>query len=206
MEEVGLPMDFENPDFKHLFFDAIFNNEIVGNIISLYKGYVRSLGLTGTETVLEFGSGTGGASRHLAKALRRGGGHLICVDTSNALTRIARKRLRTYPNIEFKIGDIRRLDVEDSSCDGIFIHFALHDVDEDQRRDVVDALVRKLKPDGKVFIREPIKQGHGMPVEAIRTLMSDADLEEQTFKLGKSLIVGPMYTAVFARPSQVAAP
>jgi ubiquinone/menaquinone biosynthesis C-methylase UbiE len=163
-------MDFENPDFKHLFFDAIFNNEIVSNIIPLYKRYVGSLGLTGAETILEFGSGTGGASRHLAKILRKGNGHLICVDTSNALTRIARKRLRKYDNVEFKVGDIRQLAAADTSCDGVFIHFTLHDVEESQRREIVGALVRKLKPGGKVFIREPLKEDHGMSIEEIRTI------------------------------------
>jgi ubiquinone/menaquinone biosynthesis C-methylase UbiE len=192
-----MPMDFENPDFKHLLFDAIFNSEIVSNIIPLYKNYVRRLGLSGAETILEFGSGTGGASRHLAKILLRGNGRLICVDTSHALTKIARRRLRKYPNVEFKVGDIRKLDIDDSSCDGVFIHFTLHDVDAAERQRIVEVLASKLKPHGKVYIREPLREGHGMPVNEIRALMSRSGLKEQTSDFGKSLIVGPMYTAVY---------
>jgi ubiquinone/menaquinone biosynthesis C-methylase UbiE len=192
-----MPMDFENPDLKHLLFDAIFNSEIISNIIPLYKNYVRRLGLSGAETILEFGSGTGGASRHLAKILLRGNGRLVCVDTSHALTKIARRRLRKYQNVEFQVGDIRRLDIDDSSCDGVFIHFALHDVDAADRQGILEALVSKLKPHGKVYIREPLREGHGMPVDEIRALMSRAGLKEQVHELGKSLVVGPMYTAVY---------
>jgi ubiquinone/menaquinone biosynthesis C-methylase UbiE len=199
---IRMPMDFENPDFKHLLFDAFFNSELVSNIVPLYKSYVQRLGLTGTETILEFGSGTGGASRHLAKILLRGNGRLICVDTSHALTKIARKRLRKYPNVEFRVGDIRELNIDDAPCDGIFIHFTLHDVEADAREGIVKSLVSRLKPTGKVYLREPLKEGHGMPVDEIRALMSDAGLEEWTSELGKSLIVGPMYTAVYSlRPT-----
>ncbi len=38
-----------------------------------YRGFARSLGLHGDERVLDFGSGSGICSRHIAARLRRGG-------------------------------------------------------------------------------------------------------------------------------------
>jgi ubiquinone/menaquinone biosynthesis C-methylase UbiE len=192
-------MDFEKPDLMHLVFDTVFNSSIVSTIIPLYKRYVRSLGLVGTERVLEFGSGTGAASRHIAQVLSKGGGRLTCVDTSTALTEIATKRLRRYDNVELRVGDIRSLDIEDGIFDAVFVHFALHDVDKALRSDIVNALSGKLKSGGRLFIREPAKAGHGMPPAEIRDLMSEAGLTEIDSKSTKSLIVGPLYTGIYRK-------
>jgi ubiquinone/menaquinone biosynthesis C-methylase UbiE len=67
---------------------------------------VRDLGLLGDERVLDYGSGPGLAARHLARALSKGGGMLTCVDVSSRWLESARRALRGYTNIEFRLGDI----------------------------------------------------------------------------------------------------
>ena len=51
-------------------------------------------------------------------------------------------------------------------------------------------LSQKLKEGGLLFIREPIKKSHGMPVEEIRALLSDAGLNELEHKETKSEYIG----------------
>jgi hypothetical protein len=43
-----------------------------------------------------------------------------------------------------------------------------------------------LKKSGTLFIREPIKVSHGMPVEEIHTLLSTAGLDEEKHRINKS--------------------
>jgi ubiquinone/menaquinone biosynthesis C-methylase UbiE len=49
-----------------------------------FKRYVDSFGLTGYEWVLDYGSGSGRISRHIAARLAPESGHLTCVDVSTA--------------------------------------------------------------------------------------------------------------------------
>jgi len=54
----------------------------------------------------------------------------------------------------------------------------IHDIDPAKRQDTINALAQKLKKDGALFIREPIKKSHGMAVGEIQTLFSNAGLAE----------------------------
>lgn len=150
-----------------------------------YKPYFTTFGLKGDETVLDFGCGGGVGSRCLRKLLNKQG-HLTCVDISNYWINKAQKRLKKYTNVECKSGDIRELDIPDNTYDAISIFHVIHDISPAERKDIVDAVSRKLKINGALFIREPIKESHGMPVEGIRTLLSDAGLKEIKHKVTKS--------------------
>ena len=92
--------------------------------------------------------------------------------------------------MECKSGDIRELDIPDSSFDVISAIHVVHDIAPAERQDIVKTLSRKLKAGGLFFIREPIKKSHGMPVEEIRTLLSDAGLNEIEHKETKSEYIG----------------
>ena len=56
----------------------------------LYKNYIRTLNLKGNERVLDFGSGSGAGSKHLAKILQKSGGHITCIDISKYWTEKAK--------------------------------------------------------------------------------------------------------------------
>lgn len=47
-----------------------------------YLSFVEGLNLRGDKRVLDFGSGSGVCSRHIAACLKHGSGHLDCVDVS----------------------------------------------------------------------------------------------------------------------------
>lgn len=164
-----------------------------------YRSYVNSFGLRGSEWVLDYGSGSGRISRHIAQRLLLGDGHLTCVDVSTVWMNKVRKQLKKYPNVDFKLGDITSLAIDDNAYDVVVVHFVLHHVDERERNEKVRALTEKLRAGGRLFIREPIREGHGTPVDQIQELMKNAGLRECSSRLSRSLVMGPVYEGVFER-------
>ena len=194
-------MDFENPDRMYLLFDALLNTRLGSMILPIYRNYIKGLGLAGNETVLELGSGSGIATRHLAGVLGKGGGRVLCVDPSRAMMDLARKRLGKYRHVEILTGDLRSLDIEDSSCDAAFIHFALHDIDEAIRLETVTTLFGKLRPGGKLYLREPTVKFGAMPVAAMREVLNRGGFTEQSHRMTGAPLFGPMYEAVYLKPA-----
>jgi len=190
--------EFQQADFEHpsalFILEDILKGLIGGSL--LYKPYFATFGLRGDENVLDFGCGGGAGSRCLANILNKNG-HLTCVDVSNYWTKRAVKRLKKYPNVECKAGDIRRLQIPDHSFDVISIFHVIHDIAPEERQDTVSVLCKKLKSDGTVFIREPIKKSHGMPMTEIRPLFSNAGLVETGYQESKSEYSG-RYRSAFA--------
>jgi len=178
--------DFEHPSTLFVLEDKL--KSLIGRPL-LYNPYFKTFGLKGSEKVLDFGCGGGAGSRCLANLLNEDG-HLMCVDVSSYWIAKARKRLDKYSNVECKSGDIRELDISDSSFDVISTIHVIHDIAPAERQDIVKALSQKLKAGGLLFIREPVKKSHGMPVEEIRALLSDASLEEIKHKETKSEYMG----------------
>ena len=178
--------DFDHPSTLFILEDRLKN--LLGGPF-LYNRYFKKFALKGNERVLDFGCGGGTGSRCLANLLDKGG-HLTCIDASRYWMARARKRLDKYSNVECKLGDIRELDVPDSSFDIISIFYVIHDITPAERQDIVRALSQKLKEGGAFFIREPVKQPHGMLPEEIRALLSDAGLSEIEHKETKAEYTG----------------
>ncbi len=146
---------------------------------------MEGLGLRGDERVLEYGSGPGAASRYVAKRLVSGGGHLTCVDISSVWMSYLKKRMWGYQNVDFKLGDIVTLDVQNDSYNVVTIHFVLHEIEHSVRQERVKVLARTLKSGGAMFVREPVSERHGMPPEEIRTLVSSTGLREVRSAIAK---------------------
>jgi ubiquinone/menaquinone biosynthesis C-methylase UbiE len=162
------------------------------------RAFALSLGLRGHESVLEFGSGSGAISRHLATLLSCGG-HLVCVDTSKGLMDIARKRLAFRSNVEFENKDLRSLRLSPRSFDLVVVHFVLHDVSRHERRGLVAEMTRLLKPGGTLVIREPTRKGHGMSPQEVRELASMCRLKETKSSIGRRMGRVPYFNAFFAK-------
>lgn len=75
------------------------------------------------------------------------------------------------------------------------IHFVLHGVSVIERSAVVEALAHKLKPGGRLVLREP--QGEGLMPDELRRLADTAGLEVRTLDARK-LAIGGVYNASFA--------
>jgi 2-polyprenyl-3-methyl-5-hydroxy-6-metoxy-1,4-benzoquinol methylase len=179
-------VDFENPSFLFVMEDRL--KDLIGGPL-FYRPYFDTFALNGDERVLDFGCGGGSGSKVLIKYLSDGGS-LTATDVSNYWIEKAEKRLKKYSNATCVAGDIREVKIDDNEFDVITIMHVIHDIEPKQRRDVVTALCKKLKKGGRLFLREPIKQSHGMPVEEIRTLFSGGGLKEQDFKVVRGEYIG----------------
>ena len=180
------PRDFDNPSFPFLVED-FFNNIFGGRFI--YSPYYKSFELGGSENILDFGCGGGVGSKALTKLLGETGS-LTCVDLSGYWVKKAEKRLLNCPEVKVRQGDIREMDIPDSSFDIITIYHVMHDIVPEIRQGTANRLATLLKSEGRLFIREPIKLSHGMPVEEIRSLFINAGLNEFQFTDDKSCYSG----------------
>ena len=183
--------DFEQYDIDHPSILFILEDKLkalLGGLL-LYNPYFKTFALKGNESVLDFGCGGGAGSRCLASLLDKGG-HLTCIDISGYWIARARKRLAKYSNVECKSGDIRKLNMPDSSFDVISTFYVIHDISPGERRDTAKVLSDKLKACGVFFIKEPVKKPHGMLPEEIRTLLSEAGFSEIEHKETKSQYMG----------------
>jgi len=187
-------------DFNHIgIFDKL-RERIVWNFLrSPYnRGFAHSLGLKGSEKVLEFGSGSGAVSRHIA-ALLSCGGSLVCVDTSKGLMDIARRRLGSYPNVKQLEGDLKSHHLKSGSFDMVAVHFVLHDVPGTDRKPLVMELARLLVPGGLLIIREPTRLGHGMPPQEIQSLMRSSGLKEVSSSTGRRMGWVPYFSGNYLK-------
>jgi demethylmenaquinone methyltransferase/2-methoxy-6-polyprenyl-1,4-benzoquinol methylase len=151
-------------------FDAIaarydFLNHLLSAGIDHYwrARAIRSLGLTGRETLLDLCTGTA----DLALAARRHAGRVIGIDFAAAMLLIGRAKIaRVRPTVPMALarGDAMRLPVADGTIDAVTIAFGI--------RNVADPLVacreihRACRPGGRLAILE-----FGLPPSpVIRTL------------------------------------
>lgn len=172
---------------------------LLGNTLAapVYRRYIHALDLTGQERVLDFGSGSGVCSKHLAARLQRGG-HLTCLDVSHTWQAVIRKTLRRYTNVDYLVGDITKLNLPANAFDAILCHFVLHDIPAGERDGIVAEWVRVLKPGGKVFVREPIGED-GIPNAELQARLQAHGLQESKSSVTQLPLMGVTYEGVFRK-------
>ena len=148
---------------------------------SRYRGFIEGIGLRGDERVLDFGAGWGDGTMCIAKSLDKGG-RVTALDISPEWQEVIRKRLKGYRNVDFVDADIRSSGLPDASFDIIVISNVIHDMPPGERAPTVRELARKLRPNGRIELRERTGERHGMPVEEIRSLMAGVHLCESCSK------------------------
>jgi ubiquinone/menaquinone biosynthesis C-methylase UbiE len=176
------PIDFDHPSILFILEDM--PKGFIGCPL-FYNTYYRAFGLKGNEKVLDFGCGGGAGSRCLIRFLGNEA-HLTCVDISRFWIDRAKRRLARFSNTTCRAGDIKTMDIPNCSFDVVTTIHTIHDIGPAERQEVIHALSKKLKDGGCFFIREPIKKSHGMPVEEIRSLLTNAGLNEIEHAITKS--------------------
>jgi len=146
------------------------------------RRYAERLGLKGRERVMDFGSGSGALSLHIARRLEDEGS-LTLVDVSPKWMEVAMKKLRRFPNVEYKVGEVMELKIPEKSYDVVNARNVLHHVAESQRLRVMRELSRKLKKNGRLYVREPTRGNHGVPLEEMRALAEKSGLREDTVQV-----------------------
>lgn len=104
--------EWESPSFFYKVIDSLGNNHLFEFI---YTKYIKKLELSGNENILDFGSGSGAGSKHLARLIQDKKGSLTCIDTSVYWTSVAKKRLCKYKNVVFYNDSITKLHLPEDS-------------------------------------------------------------------------------------------
>ena len=136
---------FDNPSKLFIWLFSL------GNFLrssSYYDELLQEMNLSGTETILEFGSGVGSLAKRIASKLYPPG-HITCVDVSEKLLNYTKGKLRKFPNIDYFLGDIRNSNFENNSYDIIVSTWVLHHVDKPILASTITKFSELLKDQGK---------------------------------------------------------
>ena len=171
-----MSFNFKNPSKLFAWFYSLLC-PIYGR--KFYKELITALSLNGTESVLDFGSGTGVLAKKIIKELTDGG-TLTCLDLSPAFLNRVRKKLRNYTNVTYMLGDIREINIPASTFDKIVITWVIHHLDNEVRSDLLQSIVKTLKQDGKIYVIEFLTPPHGIPEEALKDIFNRLGLSGKT--------------------------
>lgn len=117
------------------------------SVAQLMDPFVHRVPLGGV--LLDVGCGPGrDASILLQRGLR-----VIGVDFSKEMVRIA----KSVPGFDVRFGDLRDLDFDDESFDGIWANASLHHLDKEDVEPTLVEFKRLLKPEGVIFVS--VKRG-----------------------------------------------
>ncbi len=104
--------------------------------------------LDGRWIVGDLGCGTG----QLAAALAPFVAQVIAVDRSADMLQVARRRVREWPNVEIRLGDLEALPIADATLDAATLVLVLHHV-PDPAAVLTDAC-RVLRPGGRLLVTD----------------------------------------------------
>jgi ubiquinone/menaquinone biosynthesis C-methylase UbiE len=112
---------------------------------------------------LDLGCGTGAFSCLLAQRC----GHVLGLDLSPEMVRVARQRSGGYQNVEFQVGDARDWDFGEASFDCIASIATLHHL---PLEDTLLTMKRALKPGGVLLVLD-LCRGEGLKEKALGAAM-----------------------------------
>lgn len=125
------------------------------------------------ETVLDLGSG-GGIDVFLAANKVGKSGKVIGVDMTEEMVKTAIKNAETgeYSNVEFKLGEIENLPVEDNSVDVIISNCVINLTPN--KLTAYKEAFRVLKPKGRILVSDIVTEGE-LPEEIKRSFQAWAE-------------------------------
>lgn len=98
--------------------------------------------------IMDAGCGSGYSTELLASEYDPA--HLIAFDYMSEQIRLARKR---KVDVEFAVGDLRQVQLENATCDAVFIFGVIHHIS--QWQEALSEVTRVLKPGGVLLLDEP---------------------------------------------------
>lgn len=126
----------------------------------------------GARRAVEVGTFTGYSSICIARGLPADG-KLICIDSSDEWTKIARKFWREAglaDRIDLRLGDgVDQLDRMIASGESGNFDFAFHDADKARSEEYVERFMRLLRPGGTFFVDNALRSGDVLDERAIAT-------------------------------------
>ncbi|MFX0075492.1 MAG: class I SAM-dependent methyltransferase [Candidatus Hermodarchaeota archaeon] len=177
-----MPSNFDNPSRIFSWFYSLFC-PIYGR--SYYKKLLKALKLNGNESVLDFGSGAGILAKKIINELSKEG-KLTCLDLSEAFLRRVRKKLRDHKNVDYLLGDIRKLNIPSNTFDIITISWVIHHLPKEELSEFIQTIVNTLKKEGKVYVIEFLSPPHGISEEDLLGLFNSTGLSESELFIKKN--------------------
>ncbi|PSB34469.1 class I SAM-dependent methyltransferase [Stenomitos frigidus] len=143
---------------------------------------IKALDLKPTDVVADIGAGTGYFSFRMSPLLPQG--RVLAVDVQPEMLEIvnALKQEKHITNVETVLGSVTNPNLKDASIDLTLMVDAYHEFDHP--REMMQAIVQALKPNGRVVLVEyrgenpliPIKALHKMTQRQVRKEMSAVGL------------------------------
>ncbi|MGZ4908012.1 MAG: class I SAM-dependent methyltransferase [Halobacteriota archaeon] len=128
-------------------YDKVVERALGGNMRFQIDERLKREGHLGT--VVEFGCGTG----YYTKILADQADHVVATDFSDNMVQIARARVESHDNVEFRIQNWQHTSFADESFDTIFAGLVMPFVDD--KVEVLKESHRILKPSGRVILADP---------------------------------------------------
>jgi ubiquinone/menaquinone biosynthesis C-methylase UbiE len=139
-----------------------------GNAKRLINAALKEV--TPGETVLQPACVYGDFSKYLAKAVGPDG-YLDIIDVAPIQLDAAKKRIHGLSQAQVRLGDASK--VQPRQYDTIVCFFLLHEVPEDVKGEIVNALFASLKADGKLVFVDYHKPKPYHPLKPIMSLVFD---------------------------------
>lgn len=143
---------------------------------------VELLDLQGTETVLDYGAGSGVLTTAVSRELTEGIVH--AVDESPEMLELLKERLEGVDNVRPRLIENNRVDLLDSSVDRVLAVNLLHEVIGEG---ALEEIQRLLKPDGFLLVvdwRSDVEREMGPPADVSLTPEEGAEmLREDGFEV-----------------------
>jgi ubiquinone/menaquinone biosynthesis C-methylase UbiE len=111
---------------------------------------VEAAGARSGETVVDLCTGTGSSALRLART----GARVVGIDLSAGMLRQARRKSADLPAIQWVQADVRALPVASGRADRVTCAYAMYELTEAVRRDLLEEVVRVLRPGGKFVMME----------------------------------------------------
>ena len=133
--------------------------------------------------VADLGCGTGQVAAVFAPFVAR----VIAIDRSAEMLQAARRRLREWPNVEVRRGELEAPPIDDGTLDAATLMLVLHHTSDPAA--VLSAAARALREGGRLLVTDMLphdreeyrkQMGHvwlGFPEDHIRRLLSGAGLD-----------------------------
>lgn len=153
-----------------------------------YSELVKGMGISPGDKVLDYCSGGGNIAREISKYLLHG--QLVYADVSEKwLSQTAKKLMYSRYSLGERItGFTGKL--SGGEYDKILVHFSLHDFPGRYRLMIINQLIDNLKPGGRLFIREPLDESHGILLYELINLLEYTKRLSYEYKIVKSRFAG----------------
>jgi ubiquinone/menaquinone biosynthesis C-methylase UbiE len=135
------------------YYDILIDFLTLGLYAKFLKRAVEILSPKNGEKILDLCSGTGRVTSWIAQAAGKGG-KVVGMDIAKSMVEVAKKRYGRLENLIFQQQDVTKPWECQSSLDGIFMSFALHELPETERREVLERCYLALKEEGRIVVAD----------------------------------------------------